>query len=293
MNTEEKGSDPNKKKKKTKVYSEAFPPSELGTRDKLSPVSEVHSLVSNIKIDPSKIIFKTLTHENVIEIKNLHKEWFPIDYDDKCFEVVIKNESSSFYSQGAFYTVGDKEIILGSIMVDFQNASEKFKNHSSPEILEKISNEISFIDEMSCTLTFNDYICAYIMTIGVIDECRRMHLGTQLINKAIEKCLQNELCVCLYLDVIIYNEGAIKFYNKNNFEEVTTIKNYYRVYKNLYDAKVFVKIFTKKEKENYRNKNYSKFYQVFQYISLPFHFLICTITLNLCCKCFRKKHKLE
>jgi len=36
------------------------------------------------------------------------------------------------------------------------------------------------------TLTCREYQAAYIMTIGVVDECRRMGLGTMLLNEVIK-----------------------------------------------------------------------------------------------------------
>lgn len=284
-----------KKKKKTKVYSEAFPPNSSGSHEKFNPISDTHSLLSSIQIDPNKIYYKPLSQDNLIEIQNLHKEWFPIDYQKKFFETILTHQSSTYFlTIGAFYKVDDKEIILGSIMVEYQTLSEKFKSHTSDEILERLSKEISFTDEMNCTMSFCDYICAYIMTIGVVDECRRMHLGTTLIEKTIEKCLENNLCICLYLDVVVYNDMAIKFYRKNHFEEVTTIKNYYHVNGDLYDSKVYVRIFTKEEKKEFRRKHQSLVHKVFyEYLSFPVNCIFWLVSLNLCCKCIRKKHKLD
>jgi len=51
------------------------------------------------------------------------------------------------------------------------------------------------------------------MTIGVVDECRRLGLGTQLLNKAIQVLKKYwSACEILYLHVVDYNESAIRFY---------------------------------------------------------------------------------
>ena len=58
----------------------------------------------------------------------------------------------------------------------------------------------------------------YIMTIGVIDECRRYGLGTKLLlatNQTLIDFWPN--CVVLYLHVIDYNQAAIRFYERNGF----------------------------------------------------------------------------
>ena len=86
-----------KKKKKTKVYSEAFPPNSLGSHEKFNPISDTHSLLSSIQIDPTKIYYKPLSQDNLIEIQNLHKEWFPIDYQKKFFETILTHQSSTYF----------------------------------------------------------------------------------------------------------------------------------------------------------------------------------------------------
>lgn len=56
------------------------------------------------------------------------------------------------------------------------------------------------------------------MTIGVIDECRKLGLGTKMLEYTIgylERSWQS--CISIWLHVVDYNESAIKFYLKNNF----------------------------------------------------------------------------
>ena len=46
----------NHKKKKIKIFSDAFPPNELGERQKRNPISTTHLTLKEIKIDPNLII---------------------------------------------------------------------------------------------------------------------------------------------------------------------------------------------------------------------------------------------
>ena len=55
----------------------------------------------------------------------------------------------------------------------------------------------------------------------------------------------------VYLEVITYNEPAIKFDENNEFKNITTIICYYNLKNNYYDSYVFFKIFEK----NDNNKN--------------------------------------
>ena len=75
------------------------------------------------------------------------------------------------------------------------------------------------------------------MTLGVVDECRRLGLGTKLLEKTI--ILVNKLypiCEAIYLHVVDYNEAAIKFYKRNNFVPLKRITEHYLIFDKMYDA---------------------------------------------------------
>ena len=57
----------------------------------------------------------------------------------------------------------------------------------------------------------------YIMTLGVIDECRTLGLGTRLLQELLQY-LETfyPQCEMLYLHVVDYNAAAIKFYCERN-----------------------------------------------------------------------------
>ena len=75
------------------------------------------------------------------------------------------------------------------------------------------------------------------MTIGVIDECRQMGLGTQMLNHTIG-FVESKFpdCICIWLHVVDYNQSAIKFYNKNKFIKFQTLKKHYEIDGRDYDA---------------------------------------------------------
>lgn len=275
------------------IYSEAFPPT---TRKKQQKLSKCHTKLIDEKIDESKISYRLLNKEDIEEVFLLHREWFPVKYEREFFEVVLKEESREYYYclASTYRTSKNEEIIIGCILVEFQSTEKKLKKHTSDDILEKISKEISFYDNMTAFICLEDYHCAYIMTLGVIDEFRRMKIASKLIEKTKEKCLEDNLNVCLFLDVITYNLSAIRFYERNGFEEVTTIKNYYKLEGEIYDSKVYVKPFTRKEKENFRGKNRSVLFSYCGYfLTYIIYVVVYILSFNFCCRCIRKKHKLD
>jgi ribosomal protein S18 acetylase RimI-like enzyme len=91
---------------------------------------------------------------------------------------------------------------------------------------------------MTCT----EHVGAYIMTIGVVDECRRFGLGTKMIDHTI-KILREQWprCEVIYLHVVSYNEAALKFYERNRFIRHSKIINHYFIMEKDYDAIVLYK----------------------------------------------------
>ena len=93
------------------------------------------------------------------------------------------------------------------------------------------------------------------MTIGVLDEFRKMNIGSNIVQRIINIGLNDILCIGVFLDVIYFNNSAIKFYKKNLFKKVMTNRNYYNIKGNRYDAYSFLRIFTRKEKDKFRYQN--------------------------------------
>ena len=129
---------------KYNIFSEAFPPDEKGERHNLLSYSSYHNLINGIKINPEKIIYKPLSNSNFLEVKNLHKEWFPIDYDDDFFNQVLNNNGGKYFTVGAFYNINNeninKEIILGLAFCEFEYVMEQLnkwtKNPECNQVVE-------------------------------------------------------------------------------------------------------------------------------------------------------------
>ena len=84
------------------------------------------------------------------------------------------------------------------------------------------------------------------MTIGVIDECRKLGIGSYLLNCTINTVLNNakwrETCKFIYLHVVSYNTVAIKFYERNGFTNCKLLKDWYEIFEKPYDAILLYKL---------------------------------------------------
>lgn len=78
------------------------------------------------------------------------------------------------------------------------------------------------------------------MTIGVIDECRKLGIGTYLLKATMNAVLINpsweQSCKIIYLHVASYNRAAIKFYDRNGFLTASELKDWYDIFGKSYDA---------------------------------------------------------
>lgn len=281
---------------KYKIFSEAFPPNEKGERQQLLSLSSSHDLLDGLKININEIIYKPLTKNNLIEIKNLHKEWFPIDYEDEYFQIILENKYGNYFTIGAFYNIKDinnnenKEIILGLALCEWDSVSNYFIEHTNPQAIEEISKNININEEVLACLKCQLYHCVYIMNIGVLDEYRKMNIGSNILKQIFNIAIQDDICIGIYLDVIYYNKSAIKFYEKNDYKKVNEIKDYYDINGKRYNSNVFLRIITRKEKDEYKEKNKSYSSKVInKYIVNPIVYLIKIILFVLLLQCFRKK----
>ena len=274
---------------KYNIFSEAFPPDEKGERNNLLSYSSCHCLLNGVKIIPENIIYKPLSKNNFIEVKNLHREWFPIEYDDNYFEEVLNNNGNRYFTIGAFYNITNtnnntnKEIIIGLAFCEYEYVVDRLNKYLSEKYLDEIYKDSNICDDLISFLKCKFYKCIYIMTIGVLDEFRQMHIGTNLLNYIYNIAMEIELCIGVYLHVIYYNEIAIKFYQKNKFKKVNKINNYYHFNNKNYDSLVFLRRIEKNEKEEYlKNINKSKSKIIKNKSSINYNYIIKVTILIFC-----------
>ncbi|TNV86426.1 hypothetical protein FGO68_gene2430 [Halteria grandinella] len=242
---------PGVKKGKAKVKSDAWPV-EMAQQNAMK--AEVHRQINeNVdRLNLKNIYFRQLEEGDIQETKRLHEEWFPLNYEDSFYNRISK---ANIIAIGCFVKIRatleqptEKELMLGVILTKVQ-----YHNDEVREIMNQRERDLNtdtglfgwlrwFKSIVSCR---GDHVGAYIMTIGVIDECRRLGLGTQLIERTI-KVLNRDFpaCAVLYLHVVTYNESAIRFYlnERNRFVRYGLIKDHYVIFEKNYDAVSLYKI---------------------------------------------------
>ena len=188
-------------------------------------LAQVHSTLKehSIDIDVKRIYYRPVQNEKELEeMKLLHREWFPPNYPDEFYQEVLKNRV--YRSLLAVYDLkgryNKKTLILGCITYEFKPVNYDIVNFSLSDL---------FVDRYSI----------YILTFGVINEVRNKGVGSLLLKQLIQIGREYSVIKCIGLDVVSYNDQAIKCYEKNGFIKVKTKKDYYEIFEKNYDAIVF------------------------------------------------------
>ncbi len=88
---------------------------------------------------------------------------------------------------------------------------------------------------------FKSPLCLHILTIGVINEARRMGVGKKLISLMCELYKIRLQVKAISLDVIDYNNVAINFYKRIGFVKIGVKVKHYELFGKRYDALVLIK----------------------------------------------------
>ena len=101
-------------------------------------------------------------------------------------------------------------------MVYVENHVFKMTNK---EIWKEISDNLNYEEEIKFLLSGDKfYHWAYVMSLGVIDECRKMGIATIMLKSIYNYILYFDFVVGVYLNVISTNTSAKKFYEKNGLK---------------------------------------------------------------------------
>ena len=196
--------------------------------DYYKEISEIHKVL--YRLDKNKPLSINITYEPISEdyldeLVDLHKEWFPFSYDRDYFKKYVLR--SNCVAIGAFLKIGLHVYLIGCALGEIVSET-KFRN-TLPGILV----ERSWYD------FFSSYVdCGYLHSLGVIDEYRKLSVGTRLLELFTEE-MKKKNTVVLYLNIIIHNNAAIQFIEANNWHYFGNEKNYYKYRENLYDSKIY------------------------------------------------------
>eukprot|EP00826_Nyctotherus_ovalis_P021709 TRINITY_DN1705_c0_g1_i7.p1 TRINITY_DN1705_c0_g1~~TRINITY_DN1705_c0_g1_i7.p1 ORF type:complete len:246 (-),score=58.05 TRINITY_DN1705_c0_g1_i7:134-871(-) len=206
---------------------------------KIRPQSDVHRRIAslNVPICKDDLVFRFMTFDDLPEFKALMDEWFPFTYSDNFYVRALTLPNYLFLACTWKPSSSHKSLIIGGIMAHFETNSTAFCYISNNSVTAQVSCCARLKNRLRNWGSEN----AYIGTIGVIDEARRLGVASQLIDLVHEEAKKRKKCVSLSLHVMKVNEQAIKCYERNGFVHVCDISDYYEIKGEMHDAKYYVK----------------------------------------------------
>eukprot|EP00747_Dinoflagellata_sp_TGD_P170279 gnl/TRDRNA2_/TRDRNA2_201427_c0_seq1.p1 gnl/TRDRNA2_/TRDRNA2_201427_c0~~gnl/TRDRNA2_/TRDRNA2_201427_c0_seq1.p1 ORF type:complete len:319 (-),score=18.60 gnl/TRDRNA2_/TRDRNA2_201427_c0_seq1:43-945(-) len=191
----------------------------------------------------SALTFRPLEARDFSEMVALHREWFPVAYDEAFYNKSVKGEiftmaATHISRNGAGE---EEEDILG--IVTFSTSSE---HHSREDIISVLGTDCANAcerrrrEEESLNggeSGVSTGCVAYILTLGVIDGFRRRGLASRLLENSIAHVSRQMPHVqAVYLHVVTYNEAAIRLYEANRFVCLARFPNFYNLHGSPYDS---------------------------------------------------------
>ena len=213
-------------------------------------ISPIHKLLFRLEKNKPlsiNIIYKVIDDEKYInDLIDLFKEWFPFSYDRDYFRKYFFRQNC--IAIGAFIKINLTDYLVGCVLGEMIS-EDKFKKIIPDVLVEK--GFFSFFESEPVE-------CGVLQSLGVIDEYRRLGVGTRLMEMFIEEVKKRE-GVCIYLNTVGYNNSAIKFFENNQWYFYNNLINYYKINDKTFDAKLYYYIIDiKKCKKIKGNKKQSE-----------------------------------
>ena len=249
LNLNENESDYLQIKLTSEAFEEGYPTFYKTNPDKYyEDISTIHKLLFHLQKNKPlsiNIEYKKIEDEKFIDdIMDLFKEWFPITYDrDYLRKYFIRQNCIAI---GAFIKINSVEYLVGCVLGEIIS-DEKFKK-IIPDLLAQKS--WFFLSEPE------PLDCAVLQNIGVIDEYRRLGVGTRLMEKFEEEVKSRE-AVAIYLITLTHNSSSIKFFENNQWHYYDKMNQYYRIDGKNYDAIIYYYIINLKKCNKLKEKKYT------------------------------------
>ncbi|KAK9823261.1 hypothetical protein WJX72_001435 [[Myrmecia] bisecta] len=184
----------------------------------------------------SSLTYRPLCPEDYHELREAHQELFPINYDEGFYYRAV-NSLDGIYSWAAFTrtTVARQEKVT---LVGFVTA----------RLVHLHSCDASDRGLMGLSSRLMDQeLVVYILTLGVVNGYRQMGVASQLVNLVLGTAGEKGVRA-VYLHVVTYNQPAIRFYERNRFQQAALLRDFYMIatgrqpdpQRTVYDAYLYV-----------------------------------------------------
>ncbi|CAI4233110.1 unnamed protein product [Auanema sp. JU1783] len=163
----------------------------------MAPTVDIVQDVNNLSINKDKkkiagrcdIELGDVTQHNVLQLKRLNQNLFPVSYNDKFYSEIL---NAGQLAKFAYFN----DVIVGAVCC-------RYDTHEGRKSL-------------------------YIMTLGTLAPYRQLGIGTLLLKHVLDIGESDSSIHNLFLHVQVNNETALAFYKRYGFELVGVAEKYYK-----------------------------------------------------------------
>ncbi|EQC30002.1 hypothetical protein SDRG_12282 [Saprolegnia diclina VS20] len=169
---------------------------------------------------PGSLVLRRLEPRDIPQLQALHEDWFPIRYNDSFYQ----NAGDGLWETGEplFTQVAAEhdEVLVGAVTAQIQRVEEA---------------------EDKALLQSGEGNLMYILTLGARQDYRRRGIASVLLETCIREAASSPQCGALYLHVKADNYSAIRFYEKNGFQRLRFLQDYYMIHGHNHNAYLYIR----------------------------------------------------
>ncbi|ETI41951.1 hypothetical protein L914_12381 [Phytophthora nicotianae] len=192
---------------------------------------------------PERVIyFRDLNSWDIPQVRALHEEWFPIRYNQAFYDGA---------AQGMWMETGGP--LFARLAVEMQPSPDlqtpvqpNLEDRRDENILGAVTAStlpLSKVDDPDL-ISPDDWEhthVMYILTLGTRSSVRRMGIASELLQECIAQACRQPQCGAVYLHVKADNLSARHFYEKNGFQNLRYLQDYYMIDGVRHDAFLYIR----------------------------------------------------
>ncbi|GFR47479.1 hypothetical protein Agub_g9208 [Astrephomene gubernaculifera] len=162
---------------------------------------------------PLNLYYRPLQQNDYNALKAIHRDLFPIDYEEVFFQKAVSGEDRVF-SWAAVHSQNGRDHLVG-----FVTARLVYMHECDP-----VDRQVMGLSSRSL-----DGCCGcYVLTLGVVPSCRQCGIARCLLG-LVQQHAARLRCRAIFLHVISYNIGAMRLYGGAGYQAMARLPNFYHL----------------------------------------------------------------
>ncbi|KAL8006520.1 putative GNAT domain, acyl-CoA N-acyltransferase [Plasmopara halstedii] len=194
-------------------------------------------------VSPERVIyFRNLASSDIPQVRALHEDWFPIRYNQTFYDGAAQG---LWMETGGplFARLAVESQTLLKLQAPFQSSPDHRRDEHIYGAVTASTLPLSKIDD-SDLISSDDWEhthVMYILTLGTQASVRRMGIASALLQECITQACRQPQCGAVYLHVKADNLSARQFYEKNGFQNLRYLQDYYMIDGVRHDAFLYIR----------------------------------------------------